>query len=178
VRIDWVRSLLGKTNMKKIVFAAFVAAVAVPATAAPGDTDTATGSATATIVAPIAIDHVVGAALAFGTITAGNGGTVTVALDGTVTDNGDDAVVLPGATTSADAFTLTGSGSRSIIVTVGDGVLTGPGTDMPFVTTDNAPTSLSAAGTGSFSVGGTLTVGNTQTPGDYTGTYTATATYN
>ena len=92
--------------MKKIVLAAFAAAIATPAIAAPGDTDTAAGTATATIVAPISVDHVAGEALAFGTITAGNGGTVTVDLAGTVTDNGDDAVVLTGSTTSADAFTL------------------------------------------------------------------------
>lgn len=163
--------------MKKIVFAAFAAAVAVPAAAAPGDTDTATGSASATIVAPIAIDHVVGAELAFGSITAGNGGTVTIDLLGGSSSTGE-AVVLPGSTTSADAFTLTGSASRAITVTVGNGVLTGPGTDMAFTTTNNAPAALSATGTGSFDVGGTLTVGSAQAPGDYTGSYTATATYN
>lgn len=164
--------------MKKIVLAAFAAAIAAPAVAAPGDTDSATGTATATIVAPISIDHVAGASLAFGTITAGNGGTVTVALDGTVTDNGDDAVVLTGSTTAADAFNLSGDPSRAITVTVGGGDLTGPGADMAFTTTNNAPAALSATGTGSFSVGGTLTVGDTQTPGSYSGTYTATATYN
>lgn len=164
--------------MKKIVLAAFAAAIATPAVAAPGDTDTATGSATATIVAPISVDHVPGAVLAFGTITAGNGGTVTVDLAGTVTDNGDDAVVLTGSTTSADAFTLSGDANRAITVTVGNGLLTGPGADMPFTTTDNAPTALNGAGAGSFSVGGTLTVGDTQTPGGYTGSYTVTASYN
>lgn len=163
--------------MKKIVLAAFVAAIATPAVAAPGDTDSATGSASATIVAPITVDHVSGAELAFGTITAGNGGTVTVDLAGTVTDNGDDAVVLTGSVTSADAFTLTGDANRAITVDVGDGVLTGPGTDMAFTTTDNAPTSINGSGTGSFSVGGTLTVGDTQTPGSYTGSYTVTASY-
>ena len=164
--------------MKKIALVVAAAAFAVPAVAAPGDTDSAEGSATATIVAPITITHDTGAVLAFGTITAGNGGTVTVALDGTVTDNGDDAVVLTGSTTSADSFSLTGDPDRAITVTVGDGTLTGPGTDMDFVTTNDAPSALSASGTGSFSVGGTLTVGDTQTPGSYTGTYNVTAAYN
>ena len=49
---------------------------------------------------------------------------------------------------------------------------------MAFTTTDNAPAALDGSGAGSFSVGGTLTVGDTQTPGSYSGTYTVTASYN
>ena len=164
--------------MKKIALAVAAAAIAVPAVAAPGDTDTAQGTATATIVAPVELIHTDGAALHFGTITAGNGGTVTVALDGSVTDNGDDAVMLAGSLPTTDEFELRGDAGRAVTVTTGGGSLTGPGTAMTFTTTNNAPAVIAATGSSFFDVGGTLTVGDTQTAGDYTGSYTATATYN
>jgi Domain of unknown function (DUF4402) len=50
---------------------------------------------------------------------------------------------------------------------------------MPFTTTASASSAtLTAGGTSSFTVGGTLTVAGTEAAGAYTGTYTATATYN
>ncbi|MGB7408594.1 MAG: hypothetical protein WA908_08810, partial [Pontixanthobacter sp.] len=64
--------------MKKIILATFAAAIAVPAVAAPGDTDSADGVATAEIVAPISIVHDANAVLDFGTMVTDVAGTVTV----------------------------------------------------------------------------------------------------
>ena len=164
--------------MKKIALVAALAAFSVPAVAAPGDTDTAQGSATAEIVAPISITHNLGAALAFGTLTAGNGGTVSVTTGGVATPSGE-VTVLTGSTTSADAFTVTGDPSRSFSVTTTGGSVTSGTNSMTFTTAvDNTSETLSAGGTFALSVGGTLTVGSGQAAGLYTGSYDATVTYN
>lgn len=87
--------------MKKILLVAAAAAIATPAFAAPGDTATTQGSATATIVAPITLTHN-SAALAFGTLTSGTGGgTVTVSSGGTVSGTTGDVTVLSGSLDSA-----------------------------------------------------------------------------
>ena len=88
--------------MKKIILAAVAATIAVPAAAAPGDTATDQGSATATIVAPISILHD-GGALDFGVIVSPTvNSTVTVSAGSASTTSGD-AVVLSGG--AADSFT-------------------------------------------------------------------------
>ncbi|MEZ5680733.1 MAG: DUF4402 domain-containing protein [Erythrobacter sp.] len=163
--------------MKKIVLAAVAATVAVPAAAAPGDTATDQGTATATIVAPIAITHDTGAALGFGLMTAGNGGTVVVTTAGAGTATGE-VVLVSGSANSADSFTVTGDAGRSFsIVTTGGNVVSGTDS-MAFTTTAAASGTLSAGGTAAFSVGGTLTVGSGQAAGSYSGSYDATVTYN
>lgn len=168
----------GKTNMKKIILATFAAAIAVPAAAAPGDTDTAQGTANAEIVAPISITHDVGAALNFGTMTAGTGGTVTVDATGNGTA-ASDVTLLTGSVNSADAFTVAGSANRSFTIVTGAGVVSSGTNSMNFTTTPSASTgTLDAAGSAAFTVGGVLTVGSAQPAGSYTGSYDATVTYN
>lgn len=165
--------------MKKIVFAAMVAAFAVPAAAAPGDSDTDTGTATAQIVSPIQILHDVGATLNFGTIVPGTAaGTVTVdAATGAATGDAE-ATVVSGATSSADGFTVTGDDGRGFDITTTGGSLTGPGTPMSFTTSASAATGTLTGGTASFTVGGALAVGANQVGGTYNGTYTAAVAYN
>lgn len=164
--------------MKKIALVAALAAFSVPAVAAPGDTDTAQGSATAQIVAPISITHDLGAALAFGTLTAGNGGTVTVTTGGAATSTGE-VTVLTGSTNSADAFTVTGDANRSFSITTTGGNVTSGANSMAFTTAVTAASqTLSGTGTYALAVGGTLTVGSGQAAGLYTGSYDATVTYN
>lgn len=163
--------------MKKIVLAAVAATFAVPAAAAPGDTATDQGTATATIVAPISITHDAGAALGFGLMTAGNGGTVVVTTAGAGTATGD-VVLVSGSTNSADSFTVTGDAGRSFSIVTTGGTVDSGGNSMPFTTTAAGSGTLSAGGTAAFSVGGTLTVGNGQAAGSYTGSYDATVTYN
>lgn len=163
--------------MKKIVLAVLAGAVAMPAMAAPGDTATTQGTATAQIVAPITITHTAGAALSFGTMTAGNGGLVRVDAAGAGTVSGEVTLVA-GVATSSDAFTVTGDANRSFSITTGNGNVTAGANSMAFTTTAATSGTLNGSGTASFRVGGTLTVGSNQAAGSYTGSYNATVTYN
>ena len=165
--------------MKKIVLAAFAAAVASPAVAAPGDTATTQGEAVAEIVAPIAITHD-GGALDFGVIAVdATAGSVTVsATTGLVTAETGGAASVVGSVTSADTFTVTGDADRSYSIVTTGGTLAGPGTDMTFTTTTNKASGTLTGGTDGFSVGGTLSVGASQAGGSYSGQYDATVTYN
>ena len=164
--------------MNKFILASIVAlATATPAYAA-GNQSTATGTATATIVAPIVLTHPATAALSFGRFTRGTGGTVTVTAAG-VGSVGADVTFVPGSTTTADSFTVAGDASRSFAITTTGGNVTSGATNLPFTTTPSAATgTLSATGAASFTVGGTLTVSATAPTGAYLGTYTATVTYN
>ena len=64
------------------------------------------------------------------------------------------------------------------IVTTTGSVSNGTGGTMNFSTDAAATGTLDATGETTFSVGGTLTVGANQAAGSYTGSYTATVTYN
>lgn len=165
----------GETTMKKIVLAAGLATMA----AGSAHAATATGSATATIIAPLQIAHNSGAALSFGTFTAGTGGSVSVTAAGVGTPSGDVAIVA-GSSYAADAFTVTGSGTRTfnIATSSGNTVSTGGATPatMPFTLTALPSASL-VGGTYTLNVGGTLNVASGQAAGAYTGTYTVTVTY-
>lgn len=166
--------------MKKLIILAGAAAMfATPAVAAPGNTDDATGAATAEIVAPITITHDTGAVLNFGTFTAGTAaGTVTVDQSGAGTSTGD-AVLLSTSTESADAFTVTGDANRGFDIVAAGGTVTKTGGASMTFTTD-APLTGTIGGTGTvgFSVGGTLSVSANQAAGSYSGSYLVTATYN
>lgn len=163
--------------MKKIAFAtALVALSSTPAFAA--NTDTTQGTATATVVAPITITHVSGKALDFGAFTVNSGGTVSV-NSGSGAGSVGGSVVLVSTSTAADAFSVTGDASRSFAISTTGGSVSLGATSMAFTTNPSAASlSLSAAGTASFTVGGTLTVLGTEGAGTYTGTYNATVTYN
>jgi hypothetical protein len=165
--------------MKKIILASVLAIVsATPAYAASGNTSTANGAATATIVAPIVLTHTSGAALGFGRFSTGTGGTVVVSSAGVGSVTGDVAFV-PGSTNAADAFTVTGDAGRSFSISTAAGSVTNGTDTMAFTTsTPLATDTLSGTGTGGFSVGGTLTVAGTEGAGAYTGSYSATVTYN
>ncbi len=168
--------------MKKIILASATAALAIlgatPALAGSGNQSTATGSATATIVAPIVLTHPATASLNFGRFTTGTGGTVTVTAAG-VGSVGSDVTFVPGSTNAADQFTVAGDASRSFSITTTGGNVTSGATNLAFTTSASAATTaLSGTGTASFTVGGTLTVTGTAPAGSYTGTYSATVTYN
>ncbi len=164
--------------MKKIILASAIALIsATPAFAASGNTSTASGAATATIVSPIVLTHTTGAALGFGTFTTGTGGSITVTTAGAGSVGGDVAFV-PGSTNSADAFTVAGDSSRSYSIATTGGSVTAGSTSIAFTTTPSATTDTLSGGAGSFTVGGTLTLLGTEAAGAYTGTYSATVTYN
>lgn len=143
---------------------------------------TATAIATATIVTPIAISKTQD--MNFGNISAGTGGTVTLATDGTRTKSGN--VVLPaiGAGSTAAKFTVTGTDTYTYSISL-------PGTITLTNTTDNTktmsigtfistPTTTGVLGTAGqeLLVGAMLTVVGGQTPGLYTNTTDLTVTVN
>jgi len=96
------------------MFAVVMSASTSPAFAA-GETDTKQGSATATVVAPIALTHTSSAALNFGKFTAGTGGTVVVTAAGAQSATGGVAIVT-GGSPSADAFSVSGDASRTFSI--------------------------------------------------------------
>ncbi|MBX9885891.1 MAG: DUF4402 domain-containing protein [Novosphingobium sp.] len=164
--------------MKKIILASAIVLIsASPAFAASGNTSSATGSATATIVEPIVLTHVATAALGFGTITTGTGGTVTVSSAGIGSVGGDVAFV-PGSVNSADRFTVSGDAGRTFAITTTGGNVSAGSTNIAFTTSASAATGTLTGGTAAFSVGGQLTLAGTEAAGAYTGTYSATVTYN
>ena len=165
--------------MKKIVLAAFAVAIAVPAAAAPGDSASTSGTATAEIVSPIAITHDAAASLNFGTIVPGtNAGTVTVSASTGVATGDAEATVITGATSSADSFTVTGDDGRGFDISTTGGSVVSGGNSMTFTTSPSAATGTLTGGTASFTVGGALSVGGAQAGGTYNGTYTASVAYN
>jgi hypothetical protein len=168
--------------MKKIALAALATVIAAgTAHAAPtGNSSTAQGSATATIVAPIVLTHVDGAVLSFGTFTTGAGGAVIVsAADGTGNDTGEVGFV-SGSTTSADQFTVTGDPARTFDIVVRNGSVTNGTDSMVVRPAASAATGAldGTTGTASFSVGGRLVVAGTESEGVYNGSYDAEVSYN
>lgn len=166
--------------MKKIALAALATVIAAGSAnaATTGNTSTAQGAATATVVAPIVLTHDDGAVLNFGIFTVGTGGTVEVDTAGVGTFGGDVGEV-SGSTNAADSFSVEGDPDRGFdIETTGGSVSNG--TDTMSFTTEASGTTGTLDGTGntSFTVGGVLTVAGTESAGDYTGSYDATVTYN
>ncbi len=157
--------------MKKIVLAAALVALSSGAAHAA----TATGSATATIVTPIAITHTSGASLDFGTFDAGTGGSVSVSQGG-VGSAGGGVLFVSGNTNAADSFDVTGESGRTFNISTTGGTVSNGSVTMAFTT--SAPATGSIGGSpANFRVGGSLTVTSGQATGTYTGSYTATVVY-
>lgn len=158
--------------MKKLVLAAAMVVFSSGAAHAA----TTSGTATATVVAPLNVTHANGAALRFGTFTAGTGGTVVVTIADVGTTTGG-VIHLAGSSSTADTFNVTGDGNRGYTISLGTGnSVTSGSNSMAYTLTSNATGTL-AAGSGSFKVGGTLTVGNNQAAGNYTDSYDVTVNY-
>ncbi len=174
----YVRVLRGFTVKKIVLVAAALAVFSTPALAAPGNSSTADGAATAEVVAPLTLTHTPGAVLNFGTLTSGTGGgTVVVTRAGNGTAGGD-VTLMPGSVESADQFSVEGDATRRFSIDAGAGSVTSGANSMAFTTDARANHTLDAAGVATFSVGGTLTVGADQPEGIYTGVYTVTVAYN
>ena len=167
--------------MKKfaVIAATFAAFTSTSAFAQALDDNQAEGSATAEVVAPITLTHVAGAELAFGTFTAGTGGSVVVTQAGVASTTGD-VVLLAGSVESADEFDVAGDANPAFTITIGNGTITHTdgNTTMSFVTSGPNAGTLDGSGATSFNVGGTLTVSANQLPGDYTGSYLVEVVYN
>lgn len=123
-------------------------------------------------------------ALSFGSFVAGNGGSVTVSTSGKRSAGGG-VMLIPSSQGAAAQFTVSGDPNATYTIQLpgNDFVkLTGPGADMlinDFTSTPSgAGGQLGAGGSQTLSVGGTLSVGSDQVPGDYSGTFSVTVNYN
>ncbi len=140
-----------------------------------------TGTANATIIAPITITAVL--TLEFGQIVTGAAASVvrisTAGARSLVSGNAS----LSGGTFRAATFDVTGEPSTTYAITLpaGAATLTSGGDTMTVDTWVSNPTptgTLSGGGTETISVGADLNIGASQASGAYTGTYTMTVDYN
>jgi hypothetical protein len=174
--------------MKKIIISMFVIVMIAGISnklVAQTNSDNATSSAFATIVAPIGISHS-GSDLQFGTIIKGIG-TVTLATTDVRTFS--NAALNPGdqgVSPAAAVFTISGEGSYtySITFTNATEILTNGTNDMEassFVALSSDGEGLTgtlSAGTDTVKVGATLTLDNDETAGEYVGSFEVTVAYN
>lgn len=166
--------------MRQYLCAAIVATtVAAPACAQSGTIMSRTGSANAQVVRPIVLVKAAGFALRFGRFTTGTTpGTVVVNANGSASASGG-ATFVTGSSTSADRMIVRGDPNRQVFITTGPGSVSNGSAVMNFTTTPSLPTGfIPPPGAGFFTIGGTLTVPAGQAPGNYTGTYPVTVSYN
>ena len=160
-------------NKNKIALVAAVGVLAGFSGAAHAAQGTA--SATATILSPITVTKT--ADLAFGKIIAGaSSGTVTISPAGSLTCG---AALTCSGTTAAAAFNVSGSSSEVVTISPDASVtLTSGANSMTAALNASASTlTLNASGAGSFTVGGVLTVGASQSAGSYSGNFNVTVNY-
>ena len=146
------------------------------------------GAALAALVAPASWALVMtiqnSQELSFGSFVAGSGGAVTISTSGARSASGG-VLLIPSGAGAAAAFTVTGDANATYTIQLpgNDFVkLSGSGGDMfineftssPF----GAAGQLSAGGSQSLAVGGTLNVASGQPPGAYTGSFNVTVDYN
>lgn len=125
--------------------------------------------------------------LSFGSFAAGTGGTVSVSAGGARTKSGSVILASQGGVAAAAQFTISGTPSASFTITLpADGtVFLSDGASGSMALngfTSNPPNTasaglLSGGGTATISVGATLTVGSSQTPGSYSGNFSVTVNY-
>lgn len=149
---------------------------------------TATATATANIIVPIAIENTDNQALAFGNIIANAGGGSVVVTPAATAERTSSDMSFPtvGGTISAAKFTVSGFGESVYSITLpGNNTvsLNGPSGSAPMkiaTFTHNATGTLSSGtpGTDIFYVGGTLNVNASQAAGDYEGEFQVTVHYN
>ena len=164
--------------MQKLILFAVATAISAPAMAAPGDSATGTGAATAEVVSPITLTHVTGASLNFGTFTTGSiSGSILVDQAGNGSVNSGDVTLVSGSTEAADQFTVGGDSNRAFTITTGAGSVSNGTDTMAFSTSAPASGTL-VGGAASFSVGGELFVNGGESAGVYNGSYSVTVAYN
>lgn len=173
-----------KKMIRLVALASGLSVIALSAQAAP----TATASASATIISPIAITKT--SDLVFGNLAVGAvGGNVAISTADVVTISGAGTTVAqPAGNTGSPAaavFGVTGEASLTYAITLPtDGSVSisdGASNTMQvngFVSNPGTTGTLSGAGTDTLKVGATLVVGNNQVPGTYTGTFSVTVAYN
>lgn len=161
-------------NLKNAI-ALSIGMIACSAAANAQEQQSATNTASATIITPMTITS--GGAMNFGNIISNlTGGTVLLSTDNSTTPTGVEKGQVPG-TISAATFDVTGQDGYAYAVTLPTTyeIVTGTGTrtetqkmTLTLFTTDASK--LLTNGADSFKVGATLTVRPGQSAGDYTGT--------
>lgn len=167
------------------LIAATVACAAPCALAKSGNTAVSTGTASATVAAPIKLTAV--SALQFGTMAQPvTGGTVTVSPTGGYTTTGDlgaDIAIAQSTVPAPASFSVSGlpgaifaaSGVSQVTISNGSAKMT---LNQFTINGSFSGGQIGANGTVTFYIGGTLTVAAGQAPGNYTGTFPITVTYN
>jgi len=169
--------------MKKLL-ALFVVVLGFSAVSFGQTTATATSSASATILAPLAISNTL--PLNFGTIGASaTTSTVTLAADNSRVVTGGATALGVGAPARAGVFAISGTPNAlfTVVLPTTTISLTGPGVAMTILPADwsqdlGANPALSALGAATLKVGAKLNVGAAQLAGNYTATYPVTVNYN
>ena len=162
-----------KSKMIKAAVAASVfAALGMGATSAQAATASAT--AKAKILRQVTVTN--SSDLQFGTIVTG-ASAATVAIDAAGARTCGAGLVCSG-TSAAAAFAVGGTTGQIVTVSVPATVsLTSGANSMSAALTASASSLTLVANAGSFSVGGTLSVGANQADGDYAGVFSATVNY-
>lgn len=134
----------------------------------------ASGTANATVLAPIAI--AAGQTLEFGTFAGNGAGTVVVSTAGARSFTG--SVVGAGGTVRQGQFSVTGTGAATFAITYPGSVNLTSGANTMALQVSGASTGTLSSGSATVNVGGELTVAANQAAGSYTGTYSITVEYN
>ncbi|MGL5839369.1 MAG: DUF4402 domain-containing protein [Sphingorhabdus sp.] len=163
-------------KMMKFALAGAAAATAMVSNSAFAATEQA--EAKVQILAAVQLSAVTD--LDFGIVAASAaGGTVTLGASGTATPVGSGVVTISGG--SAASFQVTQATDGEVIaLSVGNPTaLTGPGANIPLsaLTLSNNTITFDSANLQTVYVGGTISIGTNQVPGNYTGTFDVTADY-
>jgi hypothetical protein len=168
--------------MRTVLLSLAIAAVALSLATGAFAQASANANATATIASTIGITKT--ADMNFGKMLAGTGGTVVLSTASGRTATGGVVLVAGTPAVTAAAFTVTGEPNATYNVTIptGNVTLTSGGSTMVAnaFTSNPAGTagSLNAGGTQTLMVGATLTVGNAQAVGTYSGSFDVSVAYN
>jgi Mat/Ecp fimbriae major subunit len=163
---------MNKNVLKAVIAGSLLASLGMGATAAHAATASAT--AKAKILRQVTVTNT--SDLQFGTIVSSTAAsTVVVSTTGARTCG---TGLVCSSTASAAGFDVTGTSGQVVAVSVPASVTLSSGTNSMTASLNSSNSSLTlAANAGSFSVGGTLSVGANQADGDYSGTFSVTADY-
>jgi spore coat protein U-like protein len=160
------------------------AAISAPSQAA----DTATATASAKVITPIAITNATN--LSFGKFVATAAGNITVTTNGTRSADNVGILLSGGATGTAASFNITGEADATFTIdTTASSTTVTSGSDTMGLTlisklaanTDTSGETTAGTltlGAQTLYVGGVLAVSATQAVGDYSGTVSAKVAYN
>jgi spore coat protein U-like protein len=165
-----------KTALKILLAASVLSAVAAPAIAQSSAATSTTTSVT--IITPIAIAPVTPMSFGSVSVSGATGGTIVLTPASAATYTGGVAFATGTAAPVAAKFHVSGLTGQVFTFNLAGTSLTGTGAAIPITAlTQAGSTTLIAAGN-DITVGGTLTLAAGQAAGTYSGSVTATVTYN